>query len=76
MNFSSGVKMRPLSNFNFDSLDTYTKCLEEIERQIRLLVDIINECENVLSNDDREQLVVNIQWLKRFYEAAERNLLQ
>ena len=66
--------MRPLPNFDFSVLDSYEKSLEEIEKQIRLLVDIVNEQEE-LTSQDKEQLTTNIQWLKRFYEAAERNLI-
>lgn len=67
--------MRPLPNFNFTDLDTYPKSLQAIEHNILLLCDIIEECDDHFTDDDRKQLVANIQWLKRFYEAAERNLL-
>lgn len=67
--------MRQLPNFNFASLDSYPKSLKAIEDQIRELIRILEETEYPFSEDDKEQLVSNIQWLKRFYEAAERNLL-
>lgn len=67
--------MRPLSNFDFTTLDTYPKALAEIETQIRSLIEIVTECPYPFTDDDSAQLVANIQWLKRFYEAAERNLL-
>ncbi len=67
--------MRPLPNFNFDELTTYQKSLVAIENQIRELSNIIAECEGYFTEEDKVQLVKNIQWLKRFYEAAERNLL-
>lgn len=67
--------MRPLSNFNFQSLNTYPKSLEEIENQIRELIIRIEECDAIFTDEDRQQLIINIQWLKHFYEAAERNLL-
>ena len=71
---SSNNTMKPLPNFNFDVLDTNAKALKEIEHQIRLLKDIIVESD--YTKEDKEQLIINIKWLKRFYEAAERNLLK
>lgn len=67
--------MRPLSNFDFTVLDTYPKSLAEIENQINELIIRIEECDVSFTDDDRQQLVKNIEWLKHFYEAAERNLL-
>lgn len=67
--------MRPLQNFNFETLDTYSKSLQAIEAQIHELILLIDECDDQFTDDDKQQLVVNIHWLKRFYEAAERNLL-
>jgi len=67
--------MRPLPNFEFSALQTYSASLAEIEKQIRLLIEIIQECDEQFTEEDNKQLVTNIQWLKRFYEAAERNLL-
>lgn len=67
--------MRPLPNFNFKTLTTYARSLQEIETQIRELSIIIEECDDTFTDEDITQLVANIKWLKRFYEAAERNLL-
>jgi hypothetical protein len=67
--------MRPLENFDFSTLDTYTKSLAEIEYQIRELIVRIEECDTFFTDNDRTQLIANIEWIKRFYEAAERNLL-
>lgn len=49
--------------------------LGEIEKHIRLLVDHIRECDDVLTPADKIQLVNNILWIKRFYETAERLLI-
>jgi len=67
--------MRPLQNFNFDTLDTYSKSLQAIESQINELILLIDECNEHFTDDDKQQLITNIRWLKRFYESAERNLL-
>jgi hypothetical protein len=67
--------MRPLDNFNFSKLDTYDKSIQEIQNQIHELIIRVEECGNVLYENDRVQLIKNIEWLKRFYESAERNLL-
>lgn len=67
--------MKPLPNFDFTTLDTYPKSLAEIERQIRMLISIVEETPDPFTDDDKKQLIANIQWLKRFYEAAERRLL-
>lgn len=67
--------MRPLPNYNITLLDTTEKSLDAIEEQIHELIIRIDECDDTLSESDRVQLVQNIQWLKRFYESAERNLL-
>ena len=67
--------MRPLSNFNFSILNTFDKSSHEIENQIKELIIRIEECDDHLTDFNRTQLINNIQWLKRFYESAERNLL-
>lgn len=67
--------MRPLPSFNIEQLDTYPKSLQAIESQIRELIQIVSECDDNFTDDDKQQLIRNIQWLKRFYESAERNLL-
>jgi hypothetical protein len=67
--------MKPLPNFDFDSLDTYPKSLKAIEGHLKLLIKMTSDTDFPLSDDHKEQFIKNIQWLKRFYEAAERNLL-
>jgi hypothetical protein len=67
--------MRPLPNYNFAMLDTYPKSLKAIEEQIQELRLIVSECEFPLSDEDKNQFLDNIKWLKRFYESAERNIL-
>jgi hypothetical protein len=67
--------MKPLPNYNFESLTSYSMSLRAIEEQIRYLIVLVEECDDDFTSEDREQLVKNIQWLKRFYETAERNLL-
>lgn len=67
--------MRPLPSFNLETLDTYSKSLQAIETQIRELILLVKECDDSFTDDDKKQLIANIQWLKRFYESAERNLL-
>lgn len=67
--------MRPLTNFNFSQITTYTHALAEIECQIRNLKDLVDQCDDTFTEQDREQLVANIKWLKRFYETAERLLI-
>lgn len=67
--------MRPLPNFNFARIDNLPIALAEIECQVRLLKEIVDECDDTFNDDDRKQLIANIFWLKRFYEAAERCIL-
>ena len=67
--------MRSLGNFNFASLTTFETSKNEIRNQISYLIEVVSECDSTFTSSDREQLVRNIQWLKRFYESAERNLL-
>lgn len=67
--------MKSLPNYNFESLDTYPKSLKAIEEHIRLLITYVEECDETFTEQDKKQLSNNIQWLKRFYESAERNLL-
>lgn len=67
--------MKSLPNYNFDLLDTYPKSLKAIEENIRLLIEYVEECDDTFTASDKKQLASNIQWLKRFYESAERNLL-
>lgn len=67
--------MRPLPNFDFTQITSYTIALTQIEAQINTLREIVDECDEYFTEDDRKQLKTNILWLKRFYEAAERCLL-
>jgi len=67
--------MQLFSNYNFSNISDSNIAFNELEKHIRILVDFINECNNHLSDDDYKALDINIQWLKRFYEAAERCVL-
>ena len=67
--------MKPLPNFNFDSLTTSASAISAIEQQIRLLIKYVAECNESLVDADKTQLVQNILWIKRYYETAERLLL-
>ena len=67
--------MKPMPNYNFSSIKPTDEALSEIEKQIHVLINIIRECDDNFTEQDRTQLVENISWLKRFYEAAERTLL-
>ena len=67
--------MKPLKSYNIDLLDTYAKSLSQIELQINDLIEIVNECDNPLSTEHRDQFIRNIQWIKQFYESAERNII-
>lgn len=67
--------MKPLPNFDFTVLDTYPKSLAAIEQHIRLLMKLVEETPEPFTDADKDQLVRNIEWLKKFYESAERNLL-
>jgi hypothetical protein len=63
--------MRKLPSYNFQNINTVHHALEEIESHIKDLAEIIEECEQ-FDDDDRTQLVENIEWLKHFYERAEK----
>ena len=63
--------MRKLPSYNFQKIKTVSHALEEIESHIKDLAEIIEECEQ-FDDDDRTQLVENIEWLKHFYERAEK----
>lgn len=67
--------MKPLPNYNFANITKFNQALTEIENEIRLLKDLVAECDDYFTDQDREQLIANIKWLKRFYEAAERCLI-
>jgi len=63
--------MRKLSSFNFSSIKTVPQALKKIESQVIELAQIVEEVKE-FSEDDRAQLVENIDWLKRYYESAEK----
>ena len=63
--------MQKLPNFNFSSITTVPQALKKIESQVRQLAQIIDNTKE-FSEDDKVQLVENIDWLKRYYESAEK----
>jgi uncharacterized protein YoxC len=63
--------MRKLPSFNFSSITTVPQALKKIESQVRQLAQIVEEVKE-FSEDDKVQLVENIDWLKRYYERAEK----
>ena len=63
--------MRKLPSFNFSSIKTVPQALKKIESQVTELAKIVEEVKE-FSEDDRAQLVENIDWLKRYYERAEK----
>jgi hypothetical protein len=65
--------MKALPNFNFDSIKTVDDAFSKLESEIRDLADLI---EDPLGEDDRDQLSENIEWVKRFYETAEKRILE
>ncbi len=67
--------MKSLPNYDFSQLTDYTLALNEIEKNVKLLKEAVLECGETLSDEDRSQLIINIKWLRRYYEAAERSVL-
>lgn len=67
--------MKSLPNYDFSQLTDYTLALDEIEKNVQLLKTAVLECDETLSDSDRSQLIINIKWLRRYYEAAERSVL-
>jgi uncharacterized protein YoxC len=67
--------MQKLPNFNFSSITTVPQALKKIESQVRQLAQIIDNTKE-FSEDDKAQLVENIDWLKRYYERAEKVIAQ
>lgn len=67
--------MKSLPNYDFSQLTDYTLALDEIEKNVQLLKTAVLECNETLSDSDRSQLIINIKWLRRYYEAAERSVL-
>jgi len=66
--------MKSFQGFNFNSISDASDALQKINDQIRVLADYVSECEP-LEEDDRVVFVNNIEWLKRFYETAEKKVL-
>jgi hypothetical protein len=60
--------MKPLPNFDVASLSTVDETLLHLEDNIRWLSDDIDEA---MDDDDVQQFVRNLDWIKRFYERAE-----
>jgi hypothetical protein len=65
--------MKALSNFDFGKIKTVKDAFESLEDQVRALADLI---EDPMTEDDRDQLSENIEWIKRFYETAETRILE
>lgn len=65
--------MKSLPNFDFGKLQTVDDALRTLEEQVRALADLI---EDPMTEDDRDQLSENIEWIKRFYETAETRILE
>lgn len=63
--------MQKLSNFNFSSIKTVPQALKKIESQVKELAKIVGQTKE-FNEDDKAQLVENIDWLKRYYERAEK----
>ena len=65
--------MKALSNFDFGKIKTVKDAFESLEEQVRSLAELI---EDPMTEDDRDQLSENIEWIKRFYETAETRILE
>jgi len=66
--------MKSFQSFDFNSISNASDALQKINDQIRVLAGYVSECEP-LEEDDRVVFVSNIEWLKRFYETAEKKVL-
>jgi hypothetical protein len=66
--------MKSFQGFDFNSISNTSDALQKINDQIRVLAGYVSECEP-LEEDDRVVFVNNIEWLKRFYETAEKKVL-
>ena len=60
--------MKPLPNFVVASLNTLDETLVHLEDNIRRLAE---DVEGTMDDDDVQQFVQNLDWIKRFYERAE-----
>jgi len=67
--------MKSFQSFNFDSISNVSEALQQIEDHIRILSEYVSECDP-MNEKDCDVFIENISWLKRFYEAAERRVLQ
>jgi hypothetical protein len=65
--------MKALPNFDFGKIKTVKDAFESLEEQVRSLAELI---EDPMTEDDRDQLSENIEWIKRFYETAETRILE
>ena len=65
--------MKALPNFDFASIQSFDMAIDAMERNILLLAEFVREGD-LFTEQDRAQLVVNITWIKRFFEAAEKEL--
>ena len=63
--------MQKLPSYNFSSIKTVPQALKKIESQVIELAKIIGQTEE-FTEEDKVQLVENIDWLKRYYERAEQ----
>ena len=64
--------MQLFSNYNFNAITTSSVAFDEIDKHIRLLICFVDECNDRLNDSEFTALAINIAWLKRFYETAER----
>jgi hypothetical protein len=60
--------MKPLPNFVVASLNTLDETLVHLEDNIRWLAE---DVDGAMDDDDVQQFVQNLDWIKRFYERAE-----
>ena len=60
--------MKPLPNFDVASLNTVDEVLLHLEDNIRWLS---GDIDGAMNDDDVQQFVQNLDWIKRFYERAE-----
>jgi hypothetical protein len=65
--------MKALPNFDFASITSFDMAIEAIEKNILLLAELVREG-NFFTEQDSAQFVVNILWIKRFFETAEQYL--
>jgi hypothetical protein len=66
--------MKSFQGFDFNSINNVSDALQQINDQIRVLAGFVGECDP-LEDNDRKVFVDNIAWLKRFYETAEKKVL-